>query len=169
MLINEFGFDFYMNGILINASELITYSYTYFYIEKIERRRYCLNLLFATFLCFFALVFVQTKQICTKDCFSEKVIMELALVILMKFCVALHYQIIFLHSLELYPAQLASIGMGINSLLCSIGPSVVNTIINTFNKLNLSIMILFSALSLLAFIATIPLKETFGQQPPEIV
>ena len=40
MLIDEFGFDFYLNGVIINVSELITYVVSYFVVTKIKRRKF---------------------------------------------------------------------------------------------------------------------------------
>ena len=89
MLVNEFGFDFYLNGVLVNGCELVTYFYTYFYIEKMERRWCCLAFLLGTLLCSTGLVFTQTKQICTYNCFKPRLIVELLLVAAMRLCVAL--------------------------------------------------------------------------------
>lgn len=59
MLIKEFGFDFYINGVLINISELITYFFTYYFITKLERRRLALWLFGLALACSFALLFLH--------------------------------------------------------------------------------------------------------------
>jgi hypothetical protein len=39
MLLDEFGFDFYVNGVIINCSELISYIFSYYFIVGLRRKR----------------------------------------------------------------------------------------------------------------------------------
>lgn len=64
MLISEFGFDFYLNGVLINISELVTYVLTYIFISRIPRRQLALVMFTAALLCSFALVFLNEHSLC---------------------------------------------------------------------------------------------------------
>lgn len=59
MLIEQFGFDFYLNGVLINLSELATYILTYFFITSIRRRQLALGLFGVALGCSFALLFLH--------------------------------------------------------------------------------------------------------------
>jgi hypothetical protein len=61
MLIDEFGFDFYLNGIVVNLSELITYPISYFVIIKLKRRRCNLIGSALVFFASFCLIFLHSK------------------------------------------------------------------------------------------------------------
>jgi hypothetical protein len=61
MLVDSFGFDFYLNGVLVNVSELLTYFLSYFTISRIPRKRIS-QLLFGLSAVFcFILVFLHSQ------------------------------------------------------------------------------------------------------------
>ena len=114
MLINEFGFDFYINGVIINLSELVTYIFSYFAIPTMRRKRMNLTTSSISLVCSLILIFIHTKQICTGDCWNFKVILELIIIFVLRFCASLQYQLLFVYITELYPAQVSSLALGIN-------------------------------------------------------
>lgn len=61
MLVDSFGFDFYVNGVLINTSELLTYCVSYFTIAKIRRKLLSQILFSLAAICCFALIFLHTQ------------------------------------------------------------------------------------------------------------
>lgn len=89
MLLDEFGFNFYVNGILINCSELITYIFSYLRITKLKRKKLGLILFFIALICSFALIFLHKSTICTEDCFNAGVIFELIIIFVLRFSVSL--------------------------------------------------------------------------------
>lgn len=89
ILIDEFGFDFYANGVLINISELITYFVSYRYIDRFERKRLALWLFSIALVCSFALLFLHRDSICEKDCWNGRTVLELMFVFVMRFAVSL--------------------------------------------------------------------------------
>lgn len=72
MLIDEFGFDFYLNGIIINGSELVTYPFSYFMVTKIKRKKFNVIGSAIALLTSFGLIFLHTKEICTEDCWNAR-------------------------------------------------------------------------------------------------
>ncbi len=65
MLISQFGLDFYMNGVIVNLSDLVTYPFSYYFILTLKRRKFNIFASIAAFACSFALVFLYTNKICT--------------------------------------------------------------------------------------------------------
>jgi hypothetical protein len=61
MLVDSFGFDFYLNGVLVNISELLTYFLSYFTIAKIPRKRISQLLLALSAMFCFILVFLHSQ------------------------------------------------------------------------------------------------------------
>jgi len=59
MLIDQFGFDFYVNGLIINFSELITYVVSFIFITGFKRRKINIILNSIALCCSFALVFLH--------------------------------------------------------------------------------------------------------------
>jgi hypothetical protein len=89
MLIDEFGFNFFLNGVLLNCSELITYVVSYFTIAKLRRRHLGLLLFSIALVCSFALVFLHKSAICEDNCWSVAMVMELLIIFVFRFCTAL--------------------------------------------------------------------------------
>lgn len=76
MLIDEFGFDFYLNGVILNVSELITYFFTFVFITHIPRKTLNITTSAVSFVCSFLLIFIHTRRICSGDeCSSHRVIL----------------------------------------------------------------------------------------------
>ena len=61
MLIDQFGFDFYLNGFLVNLSELSTYIVGFFIIKKIKRRLFNIIGSSIAIACSFVLIFIHTS------------------------------------------------------------------------------------------------------------
>lgn len=64
MLIDNFGFNFYLNGVIINLSELITYFVSFFLITKIKRKKIALILFAVALGCSLLLLFLHKNEIC---------------------------------------------------------------------------------------------------------
>lgn len=60
MLIDEFGFDFYVNGLVINFSDFITYFVCYCIINKIKRKKVNIIGSSIVLIASFVLVFLHT-------------------------------------------------------------------------------------------------------------
>lgn len=65
MLIDNFGFNFYLNGVIINLSEMITYFVSFFLITKLKRQKIALFLFAIALGCSFLLLFLHKNEICS--------------------------------------------------------------------------------------------------------
>jgi hypothetical protein len=61
MLVDEFGFDFYLNGVLLNLSDLLTYVFSYSMVTALNRRKFNMLASVVALLCSFLLVFLHAK------------------------------------------------------------------------------------------------------------
>ena len=76
----------------------------------------------------------------------------------MRFCVSLYFQILVIYCVELYPVQVASLGLGANNLIGTVATLLITPMIGYLNKTNFSIMIVFTVFAFLIILATAPLK-----------
>ncbi len=88
MLIDQFGFNFYINGVIINISELITYVFSYFLIVKLKRRFFGIVMFSIALVCSFILIYVSEKVMCTNDCWSAKIIIQLIVIFIFRFVIS---------------------------------------------------------------------------------
>lgn len=65
IIIDEFGFDFYINGLIINVTELVTFIYTYFYITSMKRKVFNIAAFAIAFVTSTALIFINKEEVCT--------------------------------------------------------------------------------------------------------
>ena len=75
MLMDQFGFDFYLNGVLLNISELITYAVSYFLIDNIKRKKLALWMFTAGLACSIVLFFLHSDAICEQNCWNAKTVL----------------------------------------------------------------------------------------------
>ena len=63
LLIDQFGFNIYLNGAILSIAELLTYAVTFFFITKIKRRLLSIVVFINTFVFSFILLFINQKEI----------------------------------------------------------------------------------------------------------
>lgn len=68
-----------------------------------KRKAVNLLALAISLMCFFLLIFLNSEEVCTENCWTPKLIAELIVFFIMRFAVALLYQVIYLYITELYP------------------------------------------------------------------
>ena len=103
LLLDSFGFDFYLNGVILDFSEVITYFFGFFLITKIKRRLIGLVLFTISFICCASLIFLSHKSICVENCWDFKTVLELFVLFVFRFVVSFFFQILIIYINELYP------------------------------------------------------------------
>ena len=154
MLIDQFGFDFYLNGLIIFLSELITYFVGYCTIKKLKRKRINIIGSLVALICSFVLVFLHTKEICTENCWNARNIFELIMIFVMRFFVSFIYQVFYIYITELYPTQVVGLGIGFTATAGALPVMFIPELINVMNRSNFPVMILFCIVSGLELIAS---------------
>ncbi len=167
ILIDNFGFNFYLNGVIINLSELITYFVSYFLITKLKRKNMALFLFAVAFGCSFILLFIHKNEICSEDCWNAKNVIELLIIFVMRFAISLEFQIYLIYVNELYPTQIAGIGVSYTSIIGTLPNIFLPELINLSNRYNVNVMIYFCAISIVGLVSSKFIKETQGCQPNE--
>lgn len=92
-------------------------------------------------------------------------VIELMLIFAMRFCVSLEFQVLIIYINELYPVQVAGLGLSFSSIVAMFPNIFIPLIIEAFNKANISFMIIFIIFSSIGFVLSIFLKETRGIKP----
>lgn len=87
----------------------------------------------------------------------------------MRFCVGLYYSVLLIYINELYPVQVAGLGLSHAAIVAMVPNLFIPLVINAFNQINVSFMIIFIVFSAIPFLASFFLKETRGLKPIEKV
>lgn len=119
LITDQFGFDFYLNGVILNASELLTYFVSYFCITRLPRRTFNLVSMTIVFLSCLLLAFLSSNSICTHDCFNPKVVASLVAFFVMRFFLSFFYQLLYIYITELFPVQIVGSALGLSFLVGS--------------------------------------------------
>ena len=69
---NQFGFNFYDNGLLIFGTELVAAPIALCLIQRLERRKFLIICSGFTLLCSLALIPLDKSYICTHDCWTSR-------------------------------------------------------------------------------------------------
>lgn len=61
MLVDSFGFDFYINGIMVNLAEVSTFFFNVTLIATLRRRKFALTVFIVSSMCSFVLIFLHNS------------------------------------------------------------------------------------------------------------
>lgn len=166
MLVDQFGFDFYLNGVIINLPDLAIYFF-YTLVIRIKRRQYNMAASMIALVSSFLLIFLHTKQICTGDCWSARVLFELLVIFVMRIFVAFLFQLLYVYLTELYPVQVVGLGIGLGSIVGLMPVVFIPELINVLDRANFPVMVLFCVFACLCFWGSYLLEETHGRPPKD--
>jgi hypothetical protein len=151
MLIDQIGFDFYLNGIIINCSELTTFFFTYFLITQVQRRLLNITTSTVSLVCSIILIFAHS---CTGETCSHSNGFEMVMIFIMRFAVSILNQIMYIYVAELFPVQVGGMALSIGCIFGHIPNAFLPELIHLMNKANFSVMIMFTGVSLLSMISS---------------
>lgn len=162
LLVGQFGFNFYLNGIILNGTELLVFPFSFTKIDSINRKTTFMISIVTCLVCGLVLIFVGQNNICTHNCSVIQSVVQIGLLIVIFYCASIILQILVVYTFELYPIQIAAIGIGFGQFSMGISNIIIPTLIVLFNSLNLSIMIVFCFMAGVFLLALFPLPETLG-------
>jgi MFS family permease len=165
MLIDQFGFDFYLNGLILNLSELGTYFLSYFTVTRLPRRTFNILGSGVALAASFALIFLHTKEICSEDCWNPRDVLELVVIFAMRFFVSFVFQVLFVYITELYPIQVVGLAIGLTGTAGAIPVMFIPELINLIDRSGFPVMALFCIVASLYMLASFFLRETRGEKP----
>ena len=79
------------------------------------------------------------------------------------------YDLYIVFITELYPSHIKAIGVQLNSIANTNSYVIIPFVQTLFEEINSSIVISFCGVSLLICWLVLPLDETIGQTPPELI
>jgi hypothetical protein len=96
-LVAQFGFNFFLNGLIVHGSQLPTFFFSILGISYVKRK-YLLNIfLLISLVCSVALTFFVQSTVCTVNCWNPTMAVQLVLFFILRFCVSLVYTVLFIY------------------------------------------------------------------------
>jgi hypothetical protein len=102
-LVNQFGFNFFINGILLAVSEAVTYPFVFFTVGRLKRKKVFYVTASIIFFSAFALIFLNQGKICTSNCWNTGLVAELVLFLVLLFSAGILFQVLIIYMYELFP------------------------------------------------------------------
>jgi hypothetical protein len=165
----QFGFNFYLNGIIINGAELINFIFSISAITKVKRKTLFRVVFLICLGCSVVLLFLVKSTVCTSNCWNAGMILQLGLFFVLCFCLNMQYCVLFVFITELYPIQVANIGIGFSMIVSCLPNIFLSPFINYLNTKRIPVMSIF-VVSLICLLLVLPLvRETYGDSPQEMI
>ena len=160
IIVGQFGFNFYMNGVLLDVAELITYFITVTYITQIRRKKLFYLTMSITFACSCILLLLnQGNTVCTgSNCWNANQIVSLGVMFILKLVGAIQFIVISVYINELYPTQIAAIGLGINCFVLCLPGIFIPSLVSLLNSLNIPVMSVFILMAVVFMGIIAPMK-----------
>ena len=70
LMISQFGFNFFINGVIFSASEIFTYILAFCIVTHCKRKNMFYVVLSVILSASFVLIFISTNKICTSNCWN---------------------------------------------------------------------------------------------------
>lgn len=168
LMLGEFEFDLFINGLAVGLSQLVAYMGTFFIVER-AKRKLLANVCFGvTLACAVALLFVW-DQGSDEETSTGRQIAILLLIFLFQLAISVEFTVFYVYENELYPTQARVIGTSIVSL---VGEGVVifaEPILDLCFEEGVPVMIIFAVLAALCIGINFQLPETFRKVPEELI
>ncbi|XP_029201092.2 LOW QUALITY PROTEIN: solute carrier family 22 member 5-like [Acropora millepora] len=154
--------DFYLNFAASGLVEIPAYLLATYLVERVNRR---IPLIAYYFIGGIALICVFIIQVAGKH--EEQAALVMALALTGKFTISAAYYQIYIHTAELYPTVIRTIGVGFSSLCARVGGMAAPYIVDATPLVVPSIV--FGATSFSAGLTAMLLPETRGKPLPDFV
>ena len=113
-LVQRFGYNFYLNGVLISVSQLLSFPFILFLIENLKRRDFIVKCLVAVMIFSLLLLWIDSSSVCTGKCRSGG---QMFLFFAIRFAVSLEFPVLFIFIFELYPSQVATLSYAVGAIM----------------------------------------------------
>lgn len=157
ILVNQFGFNFFVNGVILYTAELSTTLFSYFSITTLKRKQVLSLAVSLILLCSFILIFISGNKICTSNCWNLFLIFELVLFFVLLFSAGLVIQLLVIYLYELFPVQVAALGMGMTQFSMCVANIIIPSLVVLLNSMNVSVMGAFCVIAVLFLCSIAPL------------
>jgi hypothetical protein len=171
LLVGQFGFNFFLNGAILDVAELITYFLTVSLIPSFKRKKLFFTTASITFVSALAMLFLnQGGAICTGNhCWGAAQIAALVMMFVMKFSGAIQFIVISVYICEMYPTQIAAIGLGISCMILCTPGIFIPSLVNFLNSVGFPVMAIFCLMAIVFMIILSTMRETCGEHPPAVI
>jgi hypothetical protein len=163
LLVNQFGFNYYVNGIFLALFDIINCPLISLNIIYFRRKPVLYATSAAIFLSSFALIFFNQGKICTFNCWNIALVTEFVLFLLLIFSGGLLMGVLLIYVSEMFPVQVAALGLGIGHLALCLANIIMPSILIMLTNINFPIMVIFCLLVIVFVLALLPLPETLGK------
>jgi hypothetical protein len=168
LMLSEFDFDFFINGLAIGVSQLIAYVATFFIVER-ARRRLLANICFGVALaCSGTLIFLWDQGGEKETSTAEQAII-IVLIFLFQLAVSIEFTVFYVYQNEMYPTQARLVGTSIVSLIGEGVITFIDAFLDFCFEYDIPIMVIFAALAVICIGINFQLPETFQKVPEELI
>lgn len=167
-MLDQFNFSIFINGLVVQSSQLLAGIVTFFIIRKLNRRIvacicFSIILVSATTLAF---IWDQDQQQ-VSDVSSN--IIVLIFVFILEFAITVEFNFFIVYINELFPTQVRIIGIGFIEIFGTMVLVGSKSIISLCIEGGIKIMGLFAVMAALCAACSYLLPETKGKQPAETI
>ena len=96
-IVDQFGFDFYLNGVFIYSIQLIVAPVMIFLIKTVERRSFLVGCTVVILVCSFAILPLDRTSICTHNCWNARLIGEMILFFALRLATSVMEYLIYVY------------------------------------------------------------------------
>ena len=168
LMIDKFQLNIYVNGAVNGISETLSYPMSYFLIPRVPSK----TLSYATFalsaVCAIILIFIWDQD-STEPLEISHSIFLLVLIFFFRFAISIEFGCFMVFYNQMYPTQVRVLGTSLGAFVSGGLLTVIPQILDLCVQAGFKVMIMFTALSILGIVCTIPLDETFGKPPREVI
>ena len=140
LIIDSIGFNIYISNIIVNFSELVTFIPSYFFIEKIERRRWGMILFTICTICALLLNFIKKPE---DEDFSIEAVIEIIVVFVFRGSISFYFCFFQIYYCELYPARARGMGSGVVSSIGTLASTSSPIYLGYLQRNNINPMTVF--------------------------
>ena len=164
LIIGQFGFNIYINNIMVTVADTFSLIALVFYVTKIPRRSSSLVFFLIATVLALILVFVTVPDGC--DICAES-ITQLVIIVIFRFCGAFVVNIYQIYMCELFPARVRGIGTGFVSAGGTVGSTISPIYLGVLRRQGINVMLFFVVFGLIGMANLTLLDETLGQPMKE--
>jgi hypothetical protein len=145
LMLADFDFSIFINGIVIGAASAVSYIASYFAINKINRKTLGIVSFTVILILSFTLIFLWKPDGSELGKGTSEAILVSFFII--SFVITMEYTFFYVYMTELFPTQVRVIGMSMVTVVGGVIIALADLIVTTANNAGFSIMIIFTVFS----------------------
>ena len=118
--VDQFGFDFYFNGVFIFGTELVVAPIALCLIQRLERRKFLIACSIVSLICSLVMIPLDKSYICTHNCWITRFDAEMIVFFILRFFSSFSFITMYIYCLELFPTQVSMLAFNFLGIMLEI-------------------------------------------------